>query len=160
MNRSVLALIATVAVAAAVHTTQRHLQHRQLLELEMHKAHGRMLEVATTHPDLDPIWVRNHPDHVKEDESGPLLMRQWWLQFWRTGINLGVHTPAVLRQVAKGFMKDPTGLKAWALTRHGRGSQARNRHDRAYVALLNAAFEEAGGPSQYPECELEPISAL
>ncbi|MDF9814045.1 DUF6082 family protein [Streptomyces sp. SPB162] len=160
MNRSVLALAATVAVASAVHTAQRHLQHRQRLELEMHKAHGRMLEVATTHPDLDPIWVRNHPDHVKEDESGPLLMCQWWLEFWRTGLNLGVHTSAVLRQNAKNFMNDPVALKAWALTRHGRALQSRNRRDRMHVALLNAAFEEAGGPSQYPECELDPVSAL
>ncbi|MER5970320.1 DUF6082 family protein [Streptomyces sp. NPDC002055] len=160
MNRPVLALVATVAVASVVHTAQRHLQHRQLLELEMHKAHGRMLEVATTHSDLDPIWARNHPDHVKEEESGPLLMCQWWLQFWRAGLAVGVHTPAMLRQNAKSFMKDPTGLKAWALTRHARGLQATNRHDRMYLALLNAAFEEAGGPSQYPECELDPVSAL
>lgn len=160
MNRPVLVLVATVAVASAVHTAQQHLQHRQFLELEMHKAHGRMLEVATTHPDLDPIWVRNHPDRVKEDESGPLLMCQWWLEFWRTGLNLGVHTPALLRQNAKSFMKDPTGLKAWALTRYVRGMQARNRYDRLHVALLDAAFKEADGPSQYPECELDPASAL
>ncbi|MFD4479874.1 DUF6082 family protein [Streptomyces sp. NPDC058471] len=151
-------MAATVASAAAVHTVQRHLQHRQVLELEMHKAHGRMLEVAVTHPDLDPIWVRNHPEHVKEDESAGLLMCQWWLEFWRTGLNLGVHSPAVLRENAKTFMKDPTSLKAWALTRHRRGLQSRNRRDRQHVALLNAAYEQADGPSQYPEFELEPYS--
>ncbi|MBB5940213.1 DUF6082 family protein [Streptomyces zagrosensis] len=160
MNRSVLALAGTIALASAVHTAQRHLQHRQFLELAVHQAHGRMLEVATTHPDLDPIWVRNHPDHVKEDESGPLLMCQWWLEFWRTGLNLGVFTTAVLRQNAKNFMQDPTALKAWALSRHGRALQSRGQRDRKHVVLLNAAFEEAGGPDQYPECELGPVSAL
>lgn len=153
MNRPVLALATTVAIASAVHTTQRHLQHRQLLELEIHKAHSRILKVAVIHPDLDPIWVRNHPDHVKEGESGPLLMCQWWLDFWRTGLNLGVFTSAVLRQNAKHLMKDPTALKAWALTRHGRARQSRSRHDRMHVALLNAAFEEADGPSRYPEVQ-------
>ncbi|MCF6522601.1 DUF6082 family protein [Streptomyces sp. JJ36] len=119
-----------------------------------------MLEIATTQPDLDPVWVRNHPDHVNDDESGPLLMCQWWLEFWRTGLNLRVFTPAVLRQNARNFMQDPTALKAWALTRHGRALQSRGRSDRMHVALLNAAFEEAGGPAQYPELELAPASAL
>ncbi|MFE5395952.1 DUF6082 family protein [Streptomyces sp. NPDC056568] len=160
MNRPVLALATTIALASAVHITQRHLQHRQFLELAVHQAHGRMLEVATTHPDLDPIWVRNHPEHVKDEGSGPLLMCQWWLEFWRTGLNLGVVTPSVLRQNAKNFMQDPTALKAWALSRHGRALQSRGRRDRMHVALLNAAFEEAGGPAQYPELELEPASAL
>ncbi|MGW3830547.1 DUF6082 family protein [Streptomyces microflavus] len=160
MNRPVLALAATIALASAVHIAQRHLQHRQSLELAVHQAHGRMLEVATTQPELDPIWVRNHPDHVKDDESGPLLMCQWWLEFWRTGLNLRVFTPAVLRQNARNFMEDPTALKAWALTRHGRAQQSRGRWDRMHVALLDAAFEEAGGPAQYPELELAPASAL
>ncbi|MGW0494379.1 DUF6082 family protein [Streptomyces sp. NPDC003007] len=160
MNRPGLALATTIALASAVHIAQRHLQHRQSLELAVHQAHGRMLEVATIHPDLDPIWGRNQPDHVKDDESGPLLMCQWWLEFWRTGLNLGVFTPAVLRQNARNFMQDPTALKAWALTRHGRALQARGRWDRMRVALLNAALEEAGGPAQYPELELEPASAL
>lgn len=159
-SRCLLVLAATVASVAAVHTVQRHRQHRQLLELEMHKAHGRMLEVAVAHPDVDPIWVRNHPGHVKEAESSALLMCQWWLEFWRTGLNLGVHTPAVLRENAKTFMKDPAGLKAWALTRHRRGLQSRNRHDTQYVALLNAAYEDAGGPGQYPDLELGPHSAV
>ncbi|WP_413101979.1 hypothetical protein [Streptomyces sp. Inha503] len=35
-----------------------------------------------------------------------------------------------------------------------------SRRDSRHVALLNAAFEEAGGPDQYPECELKPASAL
>ncbi|MFJ1649273.1 hypothetical protein [Streptomyces sp. NPDC088258] len=66
----------------------------------------------------------------------------------------------MLRENAKNFMNDPVALKAWALTRHGRALQSRNRRDRMHVALLNAAFEEAGGPSQYPECEPDPVSAL
>ncbi|MEU1406824.1 DUF6082 family protein [Streptomyces sp. NPDC005728] len=160
MNRPVLALAATIAIASAVHTAQRHLHHRQFLEMAVHQAHGRMLEVPTTHPDLGPIWSRNHPYHVREGESCPLLMCQWRLEFWRTGLNLGVFTPAVLRQNAKNFMQDPTALKAWALSRHGRARQSRGQRDRMHVALLNAAFEEAGGPDQYPECELEPASAL
>ncbi len=159
MNRPVLALATTIALASAVHIAQRHLQHRQSLELAVHQDPGRMLEVATTHPDLDPIWVRSHPDHVKGDESGPLLMCQWWLEFWRTGLNLGTFTPAVLRQNAKNFMQDD-GLKAWALSSHGRALQSRGRRDGMHVALLNAAFEEAGGPAQYPELELAPASAL
>ncbi len=57
-------------------------------------------------------------------------------------------------------MEDPTALKAWALTRHGRAQQSRGRWDRTHVALLDAAFEEAGGPAQYPELELAPASAL
>ncbi|MFD8283473.1 hypothetical protein ACFV47_30485 [Streptomyces solisilvae] len=69
-------------------------------------------------------------------------------------------TPAVLRQNAKNFMKDPTALKTWALSRHARAPQSRGRRDRRHVALLNAAFEEAGGPDQYPECELQPASVL
>lgn len=160
MNRPVLALATTIALASAVHIAQRRQQHRQSLELAVHQAHGRMIEVATTNPDLDPIWVRNHPDHVKDDESGPLLMCQWWLEFWRTGLNLRVFTPAILRQNARNFMQDPTALKAWALTRHGRALQSRGRWDRLHVALLDAAFEEAGGPAQYPELELAPASAL
>ncbi|MET8683606.1 DUF6082 family protein [Streptomyces sp. NPDC004732] len=160
MSRSILALAATIAAATTVRTIQQHRQHRQLLELEIHKAHGRMLQVATTHPDLDPIWVRNYPEHVKQEESGALLMCQWWLEFWRTGLNLGVHTPNVLRENATSFMTDPTGLKAWALTRHRRAGQSRNRRDRIHVGLLNAAYEEAGGPGQYPDSELKPASAL
>lgn len=158
-SRSVLVLAATVASAAVVHTLQRHRQHRQRLELGMHTAHGRMLEVAVTHPDVDPIWVRNHPAHVKEAESAHLLMCQWWLEFWRTGLNLGLYTPALLRENAKSFMKDPAGLKAWALTRHRRGLPARNRHDSQHVALLNLAYD-ADGPSQYPDLELGPSSTL
>ncbi|MGW1068120.1 hypothetical protein ACWD4F_26780 [Streptomyces aureus] len=109
-----------------------------------------MLEVATTQTDLDPIWVRNHPDHVNDDESGPLLMCQWWLEFWHTGLNTRVFTLAVLRQNARNFMQDPTALKACALSSHGRALQSRGRRDRMQVALLNAAFQEAGGPAQYP----------
>ncbi|MFD8460513.1 MULTISPECIES: hypothetical protein [Streptomyces] len=66
----------------------------------------------------------------------------------------------MLRQNAKNFMKGPTARKAWALSRHGRALQPRGRRDRMHVALFNAAFEEVGGPDQYPECELEPGSAL
>ncbi|MEU5958192.1 DUF6082 family protein [Streptomyces sp. NPDC047525] len=156
MNRSVLALGATAVAIAAVHTVQRHLQHREVLEMEMHKAHGHILEVAATHPALDPIWVRNHPNHVKEDESGALLMCQWWLESWRAGLNLGIYTPDMLRENARCFMADPVGLKAWALTRRRRRLQSRNRRDRLHVALLDAAYSEADGPSRYPGLEVEP----
>ncbi|GAA3357466.1 hypothetical protein GCM10017744_028170 [Streptomyces antimycoticus] len=56
----------------------------------------------------------------------------------------------MLRQNAENFMKGPTARKAWALSRHGRALQPRGRHDRMHVALFNAAFEEVGGPDQYP----------
>ncbi len=107
MNRPVLALATTIALASAVHIAQRHLQHRHSLELAVYQAHGRMLEVATTQTDLAPIWVRNHPDHVKDDESGPLLMCQWWLEFLaHRPQSQGVYT-AVRRQNARNFMEGP-----------------------------------------------------
>ncbi|MFD5779713.1 hypothetical protein [Streptomyces sp. NPDC126933] len=73
MNRSVLALATTIALASEVHIAQRHLQHRQSLELAVHQAHGRMLEVATTHPDLDPISCASVPlsRSARSSESAP-----------------------------------------------------------------------------------------
>ncbi|MFI5804477.1 DUF6082 family protein [Streptomyces sp. NPDC051561] len=163
-----LVLAGVIGVAAAVHTCQRSRHHRQTLaqkrrhhgeelELGLFQAHISILRTAMTHPDLDPVWERVHPKYVKQDESGPLLMCQAWLELWRTGLNLDIYTPGLLRVNATHFMRDDLALKAWGLTRHGRASQARNDTDRLHIALLNEAYEKAGGPDLYPELEQKTV---
>lgn len=149
-----LVLAGVIGTAAAVHTLQRRRHHQQNLELGLHQTHARILQVAVTHPDLDPVWVRNFPAYVKPEESGALLMCQWWLEHWRNGLNVGAFTASLLRQNAEHFIADPLALKAWALTRHSRAQQARNNADRLHVSLLNSAYVEAGGPELYPDLEL------
>ncbi|MFJ2744788.1 DUF6082 family protein [Streptomyces sp. NPDC087440] len=159
-----LVLAGVIGAAAAVrtcHRGQHHRQaleqqqrrHRERLELGLFQAHVNILRTAMTHPELEPVWESVHPTHVEPGESGPLLMRQAWLELWRTGLNLGIYTPSLLRINAANFMKDRLALKAWGLSRHGRASQARNDADRLHIALLDAAYEEAGGPVKYPELE-------
>ncbi|ATM24623.1 hypothetical protein SMD44_p10124 (plasmid) [Streptomyces alboflavus] len=153
LRHPVLVLAATVAGAAALHGVQRHREHRNCLELEIHQAHVRILQVAAAHPHLDPIWERNFPKHVLQAESGPMLMCQMWVEHWRAGLNVGVYTAEQLRHNAASFMADPMGLKMWALTRHKRQQQARNRHDRRHVALLDDAYVTAGGPRKHADLD-------
>ncbi|MEU8889853.1 DUF6082 family protein [Streptomyces sp. NPDC048442] len=164
MSLSVLILAGAIGAAAAVHTAQRqwhHRQttaqrqqhHRQAMKMALHKVHNDILLTAMTHPDLDPVWERVHPKYVHAGESGPLLMHQAWLEHWRYGLDVGEYTTEALRLNARHFMKDPLGLKAWGLTRHGRAQQAHVGAKRTHVGLLDAAYVEAGGPSAYPELE-------
>ncbi|MFD4634821.1 DUF6082 family protein [Streptomyces sp. NPDC058284] len=153
MSTSALPLAAAITVAAGAHFAQRHWQHRQLLELAVHQSHSRILQIAVTHPHLDPVWEKSFPEHVTQEEAAGLLMCQMWVEHWRLGLNLGVYTPNLIRHNAAAFMTDPLALKMWGLSRGKRAAQARNVHDRQHVALLNDAYVQAGGPHKYADLE-------
>ncbi|MFI8932497.1 DUF6082 family protein [Streptomyces sp. NPDC053474] len=145
MRHPLLVVSAALTGAAAVYALHR--LHKTLLEVGIHRARLAILSTAVAHPELDPLWETAHPDDVERQQSGALLLLQAWVEHWRVGLNVGVHTAVQIRRNAAAFMTAPLARTMRRLTRTQRAAQARpHSSDPALAQILDDAYADVEGP--------------